>query len=130
MSVAYYIVLDNREPGFDVYVNGRFIAKEANRLDAACIELGIPQLEHFIAMSGKDISEMLGEDMDIPKGEGERWFAAEEGLAFVNALIAHIQARPKTVRSPEGILAELAEYADVFGKAGSIGAKWHLGLDI
>ncbi|CAG0947610.1 hypothetical protein ANRL1_04332 [Anaerolineae bacterium] len=130
MSVAYYVVLDNEEPGFDAFVNGKYLAKETAKLDAICNKLGIRKFDDFLTMSEDDISDMLGEEVELPEGEGERWFTADEGIAFVSALITHINDNPKDVKNPEGVLEDLAEYADIFEKANNIGAKWHLNLDI
>lgn len=45
MSVAYYIVLDNEEPGFETFVNGKFLAHDANKIDAICKKLGIRKFD-------------------------------------------------------------------------------------
>jgi hypothetical protein len=130
VSVAYFIVLDNEEPGFDTFVNGKFLAKDAKKLDAICKKLSIRNFDDFLTMSEDDVSDMLGEEVELPEGEGEQWFTAEEGIAFVTALLTHIKANPKDVRNAEGVLEDLAEYAEVLEKARNIGAKWHLNLDI
>lgn len=130
MSVAYYIVLDNEEPGFETFVNGKFLAHDVENLDAICERLGIRAFGDFLAMSEDDISDMLGEDVELPEYEGEQWFDAREGIALVNALVAHIKANPGDVDNSSGVLEDLAEYAEVFQKAEGIGAKWHLNLDI
>jgi hypothetical protein len=129
MSVAYYIVLDDDEPGFDTFVNGKALAHE-KKLESLCKKLGLKTFEDFLNMSEDDISDMLGEDVELPEGEGEKWFKPKEGLAFVSALASHIKANPKAVKDAEGCLEDLAAYADVFEKAKGIGAKWHLNLDI
>ena len=129
MSVAYYIVLDNYDPGFETFVNGKFLAHE-NRLHKLCKKLGLKTFEDFLAISEEDISDMLGEDIELPEGEGEQWFTPEEGLAWVSSLFAHIDANPKSVAESQGCLEDLAEYIEVLEKAKAIGSKWHLNLDI
>lgn len=129
MSVAYYIVLDTDEPEFDTFVNGKYLAHEAG-LDALCKQLHLKTFESYLAMSDDDISDMLGEDVDLPEGEGEQWFSAEEGLTWATTLAAYIKAHPSAVTEPQGCIDDLTEYADVFEKAKDIGAKWHLSLDI
>ena len=129
MSVAYYIVLDHDNPGFDTFVNGKSLAKETERLDAICEKLGIKKLDDFLAMSEGDLSDMLGEDIELPEGEGEQWFSADEGITFIAALTAQIRAYPKEVKNAEGVLEDLAEYAEVLEKAKGIGAKWRLAMD-
>jgi hypothetical protein len=130
MSVAYYIVLDHEEPGFDAFVNGKFLARDAEKLDAICEQLDIPKIDDFVFMSEDELADLLDEDIELPKGEGEQWFTADEGIAFVTALTEHIQVNPETLSNPQGVLEDLAEYADVFEKAKGIGAKWRLNLDI
>lgn len=129
MSVAYYIVLDNDDPGFDTFVNGKFLAHEEN-LNLLCKTLGLKTFDDFLTMSEDDIFDMLGEDIGLPEGEQEQWFSPEEGIAFVVVLSEHIRANPKSVMNPEDVLSDLAEYADVLEKAKGVGAKWHLNLDI
>ena len=130
MSVAYYIVLDHEEPGFDAFANGKFLARDAEKLDAICEQLDIPKIDDFVFMSEDELADLLDEDIELPEGEGEQWFTADEGIAFVTALTEHIKANPDTLSNPQGVLEDLAEYADVFEKAKDIGAKWHLNLDI
>jgi hypothetical protein len=129
MSVAYYIVLDNEEPGFDTIVDGKALAHE-KKLDSLCEKLGLKTFEDFLTMSADDISDMLGEDIELPEGEGEKWFSPDEGLEFFSALAAHIRANPQSVKNAAGCLEDLAQYAEVLTKAKGIGAKWHLNLDI
>ncbi len=129
MSLAYYIVLDNEEPGFETSVNGKALANEDD-LDSLCGKLGLMALDDFLTMSGDHISDLLGEDVELPEGEGEKWFTPEEGLEVFAALSAHIKANPKAVSNAAGCLRDLSEYTAVLENAKSIGAKWHLNLDI
>lgn len=128
MSVAFYIVLDNDDPGFDTFVNGKTLAKESEKLDAICQKLELPKFDDFVSMSADDMAEFVGDDAEFPAME-EKWFDAEEGLKFVNMLITHIRTNPNNMKNLKKILEELWEYADVLGKAKAIGAKWHLAID-
>lgn len=130
MSVAYYIVLNNEEPDFDTFVNGKSLARAVEQIDVICGKLGIRNFDDFLTMSADDIADMLGEDIELPEGEGEKWFTADEGIAFFASLVDHIRANPADVKNPEGVLDDLAEYNEVLQKAKGIGAKWHLNLDI
>ena len=130
LSVAYYVVLDNEAPGFDTFVNGKFLAENTEILDSICKGLGIRRLDDFLTIYEDDISDMIGEEVGLPVGEGEQWFTAEEGISFVNTLITHIRDNPENIPNAAHILEDLAEYADLFDKAKHIGAKWHLNLDI
>jgi hypothetical protein len=124
MSVAFYIVLDNDDPGFDTFVNGKALAKESEKLDAICQKLELPKFDDFVSMSADDMSEFIEDDAELPAME-EKWFDAEDGLKFVNALIAHI----KDMKNFKAVSEELGEYANILSKANAIGAKWHLAID-
>jgi hypothetical protein len=41
-----------------------------------------------------------------------------------------VTANPQSVENAQGVLDDLAEYAEILEKAKAIGAKWHLNLDI
>lgn len=130
MSVAYYIVLDNDAPGFETFVNGKFLAQDTQKLDTICAQLGIKKFDDFLTMSAEDIADFVGEDVELPEGEGEPWFSAEEGLAFIAALTIHLSANPQAVNNAEGVLEDLAAYTAVLAQAKDVGAKWHLHMDI
>lgn len=129
MSVAYYIVLDNDEPGFDTFVNGKALAQEKN-LESLCKRLGLKIFEDFMSMSGEDILDMLGDVVELPEDMKEEWFTPDEGLTYFSTIAGHIEASPSSVLDPEGCLEDLTEYTDVLTKAKKIGARWHLNLDI
>ena len=129
MSVAFYIVLDNEEPGFETVVNGKALALESKKLDAISQSLGVPTFEDFISMSADDIADMLGDDIDILE-QDIKWFTADEGIVFIKTMADHIRANPMVVKNPKAILYDLEEYAEIFEKAKGIGARWHLNLDI
>ncbi|OOG47534.1 hypothetical protein [Polaromonas sp. A23] len=129
MSVAFYVVLDKEDPGFDTFVNGKALAKEAQKLEVISKKLGIPTFEDFITMSADDIEDMLGEEVDIP-GQEEKWFTPEEGLGFIQKLADHIRVNPSSVTNSKAVLEDLGEYEEVFTKAKGVGARWHLNLDI
>jgi hypothetical protein len=129
MSVAYLIVLDSDNPGFDPFVNGKSLAKEAGALDAICQQLGLRTFDEFVSM---DVESILGEGQGQEGYDTEfthRRFSADEGLAFVTALRDYIIGHSTTVKKPQGVLADLAEYIEVFTAAKRIGAKWHLEID-
>ncbi|MGZ5079287.1 MAG: hypothetical protein ACXWHZ_07075 [Usitatibacter sp.] len=128
MGVALYIVLDKEDAGFDTFVNGKTIAKEEKRLDAISKHLGIPRFSDFISMSTEELEGILG-DVEISE-QDVKWFTADEGLSFVQALAAHIRANPSAVKNQSAVIEDLTEYVEVFEKAKAVGAKWHLNFDI
>ncbi len=132
MSVAYYIVLDNEDPGFDTYVDGGAIAHEADELDALCDEAGVERLETFNGQSMDELSEMLDEDIELPEGEDPDavWFEPQEGIEWIDKLIEAIHDNPDALQAPEDVIADLNDYKSVLTQALAVGARWHLALDI
>jgi hypothetical protein len=131
MSVAYYIELDDDEPGFETFVNGKAIAHALEDLDALCEREGIAKLEEFMGQSMDDVADMLGDDIEVPDdAEGDAlWFEAQAGLDTFDALIAAIQRDPKALQDAAGVLEDLGEYRAVLQQAAELGARWHLALD-
>lgn len=128
MGVAYYIALDNDDPGFDTFVNGKTIAKEIDALNSISANQGISLFDDFIAMSSADIEDLIGEDIDIPELNAS-WFSAEDGIKFISQVKEHVKANPECVANQSSILDELSEFEIVLQKASSIGAKGHLKID-
>jgi phosphosulfolactate phosphohydrolase-like enzyme len=129
MGVSCYIVLDKEDVDFDSFVNGKAVAKAAEDLADVCAKLGLPPLDDFLAMSANDIEDLLDEDVDIPV-LGETWFTPDEGLKLIGAVFRHLQANPKDVKDPHGVLEDLAEYSQVLTRAKAVDAKWRFHLDL
>lgn len=130
MSLAYFIVLDAEEPGFDTFVNGKALAHESEHLNAICEQLGIQSFEDYVTVSDETMEEFMEEDFEIPDNDGSEWYEAEEGLALIKALVAYIEENPESVRDAATVREELGEYAVVFEKAKTAGMKWHLEIDL
>ena len=132
MSVAYYVVLDVEEPGFDTFVNGKAIAHASDELNRLCDMNELPRLDSFIGQSIDEFSELLGEELELLQGnDGEaKWFEPSDGIALIESIVSAIKRRPDSVSSPEAVFDDLAEYRTVLEKARDIKAKWHLALDI
>jgi hypothetical protein len=136
MSAAFFIVLDQKDPGFDTMVNGKFLSRDSERLEKIAKSLGIRALHEYVSYSPDEAREMM-EDMgiDVEDIEGIKppekvWYNAQEGLDLVGKLIAHISANLKAVKNPKGVLADLNEYQVVLKKAKEAGARWCLQVDM
>ena len=134
MGTAFYIALDSEDPGFDTFVNGKAVAHAVEELDTICRKEGLATLSDFMGQSMSEFADVLGEDIDLPEGEGEEggeiWFEPDAGIELIDALVAKIRANPLALGSPEQLLEDLADYRRVLMQAKSIGAKWHLALDV
>jgi hypothetical protein len=132
MSFAYYIVLDNENPGFDDFVNGKAVARLAHELDALCEKLGLPYLDSFMGQSLAELEQVLGEPLNLPAGKGGKrhWYEPREGLAVVESIIQHMQYHPQPRDFFFELLEDLHEFRTVLHKACNIGARWHLAVDM
>lgn len=131
MGVAYYIVLDNPNPGFDAFVNGKTIARESKRISRLATNLGLKSPDDYCSMSPGDAAS-FAEDFGLDSAQPfppEQWFTAEEGIQWVSKLRSHIQSRPQCVKEPDALVSDLSEFEVVLTKALSVGAMWHLFVD-
>jgi hypothetical protein len=132
MGAAYFIALDNPNPGFDPFVNGKAIAREAQRLSRVASTLGLKTPDDYVSMSGDEAASMaeeFGTGDEIQAPPPEQWFDADEGLAWVAQLRAQLLSDARAVKDADAVLADLHEYERVLAQAKSLGAKWHLSVD-
>src|SRR5438034_348737 len=100
MGTAYFIALDNSAPGFDPFVNGKAIAREAKRLSRVAASLGLKGPDEYVSMGGDEAASVveefgIGDEVQAPP---EQWFDADEGLAWIGRLQAHIQSDAKAFK--------------------------------
>lgn len=126
MSVAYFIVLDKEDVGFDPFVNGKAIAHAFDALESFCKQHQLKTIEDFHSQDYSEFMEEL-DDVEIPEQE-EKWFTADEGIAWVTLLLAKLNSAQPAFASPD-LYEDLNEYIGVFNNAKRAGAKWHLELD-
>ena len=120
MGVACFIVLDAEDPGFDAFVNGKAIARDADALNRIAGQLGLKGFDSYLS---QDLSEF-----DVPE-TGAEWFTADEGLHWAHTLKDYIARHPDAVGSADGIIADLDEYLRVFDEARTRGLRWHFEID-
>jgi len=132
VSVAYFIVLDKPKPGFETHVNGKAVAHALEGLDVLCENTGLTKLDGFLGHSLDELADLMGDDMELPDEEEteSKWFAPQEGIEFMDALIAAVRKNSDSISYAVDVVKDLEEYKDVLVKAAAIGAKWHLSLDI
>ena len=133
MSTALFVVLDREIPGFDPFVNGKFIAEESDVLDRIATRLGVTPLMDFFSASPDEMSDFLdGEglaEIAEMKLERESWFDPEDGLRTMKALLGSLAEKSAEVEKLQGVISDLRQFEQVLLRAKSNGAKWHLGVD-
>ena len=124
--MALYIVLENKDPGFDPFVNGKALGRSEEQLAELATRLGVRPLMEFFSANPEEAREFarsqgLGE-VKIPE---EQWFSPDEGLQTVCALLREVV----NMADLEAVKADLLEFESVLGQAQKKGIKWHLAVD-
>lgn len=83
MSVALFIVLDNKKPGFDTFVNGKALAKRDD-VDEVARKLGVRPLNDFVWVAGDAIDD--SKSRARPKSEIVVKHAVRREPGFLNFL--------------------------------------------
>ncbi len=120
MSVAYFVVLNADDPGFDPFVDGKTFTKHLDRINQLAATIGLPAFEDY---ASQDLSEFGVSD------EGDTWFEPGEGISWVEAVASHLRGDPSAVAESEAVIEDLEDYLRVFREADKRGLQWHLELD-
>jgi len=128
-----YIVVEGEDPGFDIFVNGRALARNEDAVEKLSLRLGVRPLIEFFSADENSMSLLIEE------GAGNRelmqrlpppqWYTPSEGLLTVEALITALEVEPLQLGSEgEQILGELVEYRRVLRKTHERQLRWHLAV--
>ncbi|MBT8143338.1 MAG: hypothetical protein KJO55_01480 [Gammaproteobacteria bacterium] len=131
MSSAYFVVLENPDPGFKTYVNGAAVAKAAPNLDRIARMLHVRRIEDFVS---QDLAEYFDDDEedDFHGNVAEPhtvWYDASEGLEWATKIAEYIRANPDDVHDAESVLFDLDEYAELFRNAAKAKIRFHIEVD-
>ena len=128
-----YIVVEGEDPGFDIFVNGRSMARHEDALERLALKLGVKPLIEFFSADENSMSLLIEEgagDKDlIRRLPPPQWYSPAEGLKTVRALVDALQHEPQQLGSEgEQVLSELLEYAVVLEKTLARDLRWHLAV--
>lgn len=133
MAASMYIVVEGEDPGFDIFVNGRALARHESALERLALDIGVRPLLEFFSADEHSMALLIEEGAGNPELLNRlpppQWFAPENGLATVQALVLELESNPYQLGS-EGmmVLAELREYETVLRKAAERACRWHLAV--
>jgi len=120
MSTAYFIVLDQDDPGFDSFVDGKMLTQQLEAVNEIADKLKLKRFEDY---AFQDLSEFGGPEME------PQWFAASEGIKWASAILQQLRDDAGAVKNTEAVIEDLKDYVRVFEEAEKRGLKWHLELD-
>jgi hypothetical protein len=128
-----YIVVEGEDPGFDIFVNGRALARNEDAVEKLALSLGVRPLIEFFSADENSMSLLLEEGAGnkdlIKRLPPSQWYFGSEGLATVRALLESLRDEPHKLGT-EGpqVLEELEDYARVLAKTEERGLRWHLAV--
>ena len=128
-----YIVVEGEDPGFDIFVNGRALARYEDALERVALRLGVRPLIEFFSADENSMSLLIEEGAGNPelmrRLPPPQWYAADDGLTTVKALVTALADDPQQLGT-EGpqVLSELEEYERVLEKTMHAGLRWHLAV--
>jgi hypothetical protein len=128
-----YIVVEGDDPGYDIFVNGRALARHEDAVERLALRLEVRPLIEFFSADENSMALLIEEGAGNPellrKLPPPQWYSPTDGKATVEALIAELRQEPQQLGT-EGalVLAELEEYARVLKKTEERGLRWHLAV--
>ena len=128
-----YIVVEGEDPGFDIFVNGRALARNEDALERLAMRLGVRPLIEFFSADENSMALLIEEGAGDPallhKLPPPQWYAGPQGLETVRALTTALTEDPAQLGSDgEFIREELVEYARVLEKVAKHELRWHLAV--
>lgn len=133
MAASMYIVVEGEDPGFDIFVNGRALARYESAVERLALEIGVRPLLEFFSADEHSMALLIEEGAGNPdllkRLPPTQWYSGEEGLRTVEALVVALEEDPYQLGS-EGamVLSELREYQKVLQKTADRGFRWHLAV--
>ncbi len=128
-----YIVVEGEDPGFDIFVNGRSLARHEDGLEKLALRLEVrPLIEYFSADENSMsllIEEGAGNKELMQRLPPPQWYSPDDGLLTVRALVRALEVEPQQLGSEgEQVLSELLEYRKVLEKTKARDLRWHLAV--
>ncbi len=126
-----YIVVEGEDPGFDIYVNGRALARQEAAVERLAHTLGVRPLLDFFSADENSMALLIQEGAGNPellkRLPPPQWYRPEEGLATVRGLIEALEQEPRRLgKESVVVVSELLEYQRVLQKTAERNLRWHL----
>lgn len=132
MSVALFIVPEQKIEGFDHSVNGKFIGRERDsKIDNLCKSAGVKSLYEFCSQAPDELADLVEYfDGDVPDNlPTEEFFEATEGLVTVQGMLKTLESGDFLIDNTENVIEDLIEYEAVLVKLEEEGVRWHMQVD-
>ncbi|MBX6361628.1 hypothetical protein [Pseudacidobacterium ailaaui] len=133
MSASMYIVVEGEDPGFDIFVNGRALARNEDALEKLAFRLGVKPLLDFFSADENSMALLLEEGAGDPEWvktlPPPQWFSPEDGLETISTLLNFLRKNPLALGSETvPVMNELEEYERVLRKTAERSLRWQLAV--
>src|ERR1700728_1129772 len=133
MGATLYIVVEGEDPGFDIFVNGRALARNEDALEKMAQRLGVKPLLEFFSADENSMALLLEEGAGDPEWARTlpppQWFSPEDGLITICTLHDFLREAPSALGADTApVVAELAEYERVLRKTAMRNLRWQLAV--
>ncbi len=128
-----YIVVEGEDPGYDIFVNGRALARHEGALERLALDHGVRPLIEFFSADANSMALLIEEGAGNPalleNLPPPQWYRAQDGLKTVTALRESMENEPHQLGTEGGaVLQELREYETVLRKTAERGLRWHIAV--
>jgi len=128
-----YIVVEGEDPGFDIFVNGRALARNEDALEKLARKLGIKPMLEFFSADENSMALLLEEGAGNPEWAKTlpppQWFAPEDGLISICTLLDFLRENPMALGSETAaVLKEIEEFERVLRKTAHRHLRWQLAV--
>ena len=133
MSASMYIVVEGEDPGFDIFVNGRALARNEDGLEKLALRLGVRPLLEFFSADENSMALLLEEGAGDPDWAKTlpppQWFSGDEGLVTVQSLLGYLRDAPGAFGADTAaVISELEQYETVLKKTAERELRWQLAV--
>ena len=128
-----YIVVEGEDPGFDIFVNGRALARNEDALEKLAQRLGIKPMLEFFSADENSMALLLDEGAGDPDWAKTlpppQWFAPEDGLISFCTLLDFLREHPMALGSETShVTKEMEEFEKVLRKTAQRHLRWQLAV--
>ncbi len=138
MGAALFVVLDPETTDVDVSMDGKALARHADRLGELAASFAVRDLWSFHSEAVDDVAAFLSgeaeissdtETLELPNIEATAWFEPKAGLRTVETLLALLEANPGAVPESAEVMIDLESLDRILRAAEACGARWRLAVD-
>jgi hypothetical protein len=133
MAATIYIVVEGEDPGFDIFVHGRALARNEDALGRLAGKLRVRPLLEFFSADQNAMALVVEREAGMEEWgdylSRPQWFSPADGLETVRALIGFLEDHPVALGSETpSVVLELREYERVLDKTAQRDLRWHLAV--